>query len=764
MNKPAALPRIGLIDPMAARKPTVSACLEMALAQAPGLIDQVLDGLLLALTAGSKGAAPDAPRPALLPAIRQLVERRDSLRKAFTGQLRILSFGGGSSDRVHTTVRFDELQFFDARALDESIELARVQRDVEVAVSDVRPRFDALMSSVMGWISVQPTINPLRPEIWAQAYRDAFAAHLPVPELRSELLAVSSGRFAAGVRQLYRELSEWMAAHQVEPAVTERTALATAAAGAAAATDAPASEAARTVLTLERLRRLFNADVGDLLRGPNLVAPAGDFLHTVPACVVSLQDMKQVEAMIARLEAQRSAKGGARAARQQADALRRRPLEGRALAQQIGEEVGRLMVENLLADERLLPPLRDQLRRLEPMLVSLARSDMRFFSEAHHPARQWLDQVTDRSLAFPTAEDPGFDAFLASVEEGVEALLRNPAGGADAFTRALAILKAHWAEADRQLLQQREEAARALLHIEQRNLLAQRLVEQWSTRLADKPVPALVRGFILGPWAQVVAEAQLRGVADEASVRAYQAVIEPLVWSVQPRLARRNPAHLVKIIPGLLATLRSGLELLGRSPEQIGLFFDALIACHEEVLREARARREAAIAAGLAVGDELEGVSAEEAEASGDAAQAGATLAEAAAVMPADTPWLAENETEHFGYIEADAVLPVDPESPEVPWDARAQAEAASDAIAEGAWVELLLDGQWTRLKLTWSSPHRTLFMFTSSRGRAHSMSRRSMARLLASGMIRIVSAGLMVDGALDAVAQQALRNSLGQR
>jgi hypothetical protein len=43
-------------------------------------------------------------------------------------------------------------------------------------------------------------------------------------------------------------------------------------------------------------------------------------------------------------------------------------------------------------------------------------------------------------------------------------------------------------------------------------------------------------------------------------------------------------------------------------------------------------------------------------------------------------------------------------------------------------------------------------------------MSRRSMARLLASGMIRIVSAGLMVDGALDAVAQQALRNSLGQR
>jgi hypothetical protein len=32
---------------------------------------------------------------------------------------------------------------------------------------------------------------------------------------------------------------------------------------------------------------------------------------------------------------------------------------------------------------------------------------------------------------------------------------------------------------------------------------------------------------------------------------------------------------------------------------------------------------------------------------------------------------------------------------------------------------------------------------------------------LLANGMIRIVSAGFMVDGALDAVAQTAMRNSL---
>jgi len=105
--------------------------------------------------------------------------------------------------------------------------------------------------------------------------------------------------------------------------------------------------------------------------------------------------------------------------------------------------------------------------------------------------------------------------------------------------------------------------------------------------------------------------------------------------------------------------------------------------------------------------------------------------------------------------------MPLDPATLEVSDADRQEAQSASESISEGAWVELMLDGEWTRLKLTWSSPHRTLFMFTSTRGRAHSMSRRSMARLLATGMIRIVSSGLMLDDALDAVAQTALRNTL---
>jgi hypothetical protein len=51
--------------------------------------------------------------------------------------------------------------------------------------------------------------------------------------------------------------------------------------------------------------------------------------------------------------------------------------------------------------------------------------------------------------------------------------------------------------------------------------------------------------------------------------------------------------------------------------------------------------------------------------------------------------------------------------------------------------------------------------MFISGAGMAHSMSRRTLDKLGAKGLIRLVSDGRVMDNALDAVAQAALRNDL---
>jgi len=82
-------------------------------------------------------------------------------------------------------------------------------------------------------------------------------------------------------------------------------------------------------------------------------------------------------------------------------------------------------------------------------------------------------------------------------------------------------------------------------------------------------------------------------------------------------------------------------------------------------------------------------------------------------------------------------------------------------ALPLGSWVELFSNGQWMRTQLTWSSPHGTLFLFTNASGTTQSMTRRSCDKLVAAGNLRVVSGLPVVDGALNAVAQMALRNSV---
>lgn len=742
----------GIIDDASRRKVSVASCIEMALSRLPGLMNQVLDSLQQA-----SGLQPGIGKQSAVfqtdvrPAVKQLSEQRESLKNAFAGQMRVLAYGGGGNFGSRPLVRFEDIQLLDVNQLDESIELARVQQELDFAVTDQLARFHALMSTVLGWISVQPALNPLRPELFAKALRDTLAAHVAVPEVRSEILSAAAGRLGVGLRQIYREISDSLMTRGIEPAGLLTPTRSNVAAPSA---DSP-NETVRAVLTLERLRRLFSPENGAM---DNMsMRPGNDFLHTMPASVQALQDMRQVDAMIQRLETrkkeQTSVSGNAAA--YSVDMLRRQPpLDGRQLGQQIGEEVTRMMLENLTQDERLLPKVRQTLQVLTPVLLELAQLDVRFFSDHKHPARQFLDRVTDRSLAYTEEGNEGYARFILSIDAAVRGIVESRWPKAFAFAKQLETLLAIWQSEDQLQMQLREETARALLHVEQRNLLAQRLLDDWQSRLADKPVPPLVRSFLLGPWAQVVAESQLNCNQGTNDAQGYVSLVDDLIWSTQPRQARRNPARLVQMIPGMLSTLRSGLQLISFPPDRITQFFDELIACHESVLQEARASRERAEAARNANRKD------EDAPFQFDQFEEESTHTSTES-MPVDTPWFVADETSGAGYLEAEAVMPIDPTTMAVSDADQAAAHSASETIAEGAWVELMLDGEWTRLKLTWSSPHRTLFMFTSTRGRAHSMSRRSMERLLAAGMIRIISAGLMLDQALDAVAQTALRNSL---
>lgn len=724
------LRRLGVADDPGHYQPNLQACLEAVLEQSPVLIEGVLAGLQQALVPVQGREAAAANEPLVRKTIALLQEQAPALKQSFSEHLRTYVFGGQSlRHAARQQMRFEDFQFLDSDQIDANIEFAQSQQTVLLAVHDVLPMLNAMVSHLLGWSTVLAHLNPLKPDTFVHALREALEEVVPNPAARATVMSLASGLLGVGLHHLYKEVTDWLRSQGVEPVH-----MSTASSSSLWNPDNAAhSTVVRTQLTLDRLRRLLT---GELDPNPSLGGRV-DFSHTIPASFEALQDMKLVEPMMKRLS-DRASKTVA-AVRKMAEATPAMvdmlaedlPAQRKLMGVQLGREVVLLMLDNLAQDTRLMPAVRSSIRSLEPVLLALSEQDGRLFSERQHPARLFLDRLTHRSLAYATPDAPGYAHFQHTVDVAVAQVLAG-AGDAAAFRLVLRGLDDAWGQEDAQAHQRAGLAARSLLHAEQRNLLAQRLGQEFSDQLQGLKVPSMVAAFLRGPWAQVVAHAQLSLADGSVDPGGYRALVDDLVWSVQLRLTRRNRARLVQMVPDMLVKMRRGLELISYPPQRMQLFFDALISFHEQVFDSTRAPQ-----APIAL----------EAE------------PEPSAASGAGNVWIVDEEAADSGYMdEEDMTQPADTQagldtSDPSPWNV--------DSLVTGTWVDLALGGNWVRAQLTWASPQRTLFMFISGSGMAHSMSARTIERLKKSRLIRTVSDGRIMDNALDAVAQTALQNDL---
>lgn len=518
------------------------------------------------------------------------------------------------------------------------------------------------------------------------------------------------------------------------------------------------------------------------LRQAQEEAQQSDFQTTLPAAFDALDSPQDVEQVLQRL-AQRQPGGPPSSAPITVQALRQQlRQQGQDVGQVVALEVVTLMIENIVRDTRLLGALRQAVRELEPALAQLVVNDVRFFSDKAHPARRLLDALTQRSLAFETESAPGFEAFMQPVRRVVRLLSEAPIEGAAPFDVALKELERAWNEHREAEQRQRERAVKALMHAEQRNLLAGRLRQSLRALPEVATATPEVRDFVLGPWCQVMAESRLGERASEADPGQYQALVTELLWSANPELARQNPAHLTRLIPALLGRLREGLKTIDYPPLMTSAFLEKLIVLHQAAYRRAPAQAAAPAPArapdsAAAVGGDgptrapaaIPGAAAAAASltpslgvTTASTASAAAATAPAAAPLPSSDPMFDEQDTDWLAPSEAriSGFLTLPPET-----EPSAPAPLASEPVSLdlGAWVELFNEGVWRRSQLSWASPHGTLFLFTRPDGSSQSMTRRMRDRLISEGHLRVLADQPVVAGALDAVARTALRNTVAE-
>lgn len=683
--------------------------------------------------------------------------------------------------------RFGGLALLDEEALAQEIETARVLQLVAPKLEQPLAELDGLMSAALGLDTVHPERNPLRPQVFTDALREVMQ---PVPQrawakLWSQQLAQPLAReiaaLYAGALDVLRAAHLQSATYRVLPTAPSPTrppapAPATGSGGSgnrAGAAPAPVSASMEHALgTSGALGGAAWADLSGYAMGDELfqnflfsraqpstqpLAPA--FYAKVESQLAAIEsalesfDPFDTEAVahnrgLAPVERTHRPVATTRelddavwgrwaAARERALHRARLKKEARQVGQVLGLEVVRKLVDQVARDPRLLAPVREAMVALEPALAKLALVAPRFFAQEDHAGRRLVERVAERSFRYNDEFASDFQEFFADIRTTFRTLNEQPVRNEQPFGQALEELEDRWSGEDSVEQRGRQVAVDALHFAEAREAEAARIAWSLSQRSDLDGVPAVVQDFLFGPWSLVMAHARLTDAQRGVDPGGWNSVISDLLWSVKSDQTLRDPARLFNTVPGMLECLRNGMKLVGQEPSQHETFFQALETLHRPVLKLRARTRQASHT--VAAQPQL----------------AAALLStERQQPRPAEgTPWLTPSELQAAGFDEERPSAPV----PLEPGGHGAAADVAElvAGLHQGCWVDLHIDGRWRRASLRWVSARSTLFMFVSHGGRPHSMTRRSLEKLVRGRMLRMVEAGAVVPRAIDALSAQ---------
>jgi Protein of unknown function (DUF1631) len=674
-------------------------------------------------------------------------------------------------------LRFDQLELMDDEQVQGRIDTARMQQAATQGCERELGELDALVCAARGFATVQLDRNPFRPQIVGAALTEVLAMAPSTPAQRAVWMQCLGASLGEQLRKLYQALADFLRAQQVQSA-TYAMAGGTGNAGGAGPggnyagasvqdTSASSQRGARvdsSRLTVNQLRQVLGADYFEQASDADeierdvealsaLVQQLGVGSHRSDQTAPNSRLGEDSELHTSRANALSVYEAPAD---EGGDASTSEGVADKAVAQ----DVVRMMVDNLCDDQRLLQSVRDWVNSLEPALLALVAVDVGFLSDKRHPARQLLDEVTARSLGFADEAAEGFNNFFDPVLVASAELQPHAMPDAQPFVHAWQTIALAWSKQKSAAQMQTEQAMQALLHAEQRNLLADKIALELTRRDDARLAPIFVKQFVAGPWAQVLAQARLNSTQLQAA-QDYLDVVAELFWSVVPEQASRNKQRLVRLIPRLLSTIREGLAMVGSPAHEGDAFFSQLMLVHEAALKAGLPSRSA------------KPIAAQAAAPAGNAEAASATLIHKSSepiIREEDAVWLAPKEEVDSGFLDDRESAPQSTLPMQYDDEAAQAAPATPDELSGllimepptlGSWVEFLSNERWVRAQLTWASPHGTLFMFTGAAGNPTSMTRRALDKMQARQSLRIITQDSVVVGALNAVAQTALRNTI---
>ena len=397
------------------------------------------------------------------------------------------------------------------------------------------------------------------------------------------------------------------------------------------------------------------------------------------------------------------------------------------------------LYDQILADPRLLPPLKALLARLQIAVVRLARADASLLRRQDHPTWALLNRVAAHGMAFERADDPRLVDFLRFMDSEAQLLVDAPTPTALLFQQALARVDGY---IDQHARLSGERNAVALAALEREHLRGdwRELVrDQIDHQIADAPLGPRMYRFMQTSWVDVIVAAMVRNGRDSREAQAAIDVVDAVLESLMtPRdLAAREALRMR--IPVLIERIMAGCDSIQLADAKREPPLSELMAQHARLLRGLPAQDPAAPRP-----------PARKPPASPAAAPASADeivqrlMEERDSQVPSH--WLSA-DVDRGELPTVPTQLYNEHDSP----SARAALQRWIDDVQIGRWYHMFIQGDWHTAQVAWIGEGRQFMLFVGRDADERlPLTRRALEALLANGLIAALDEDSVVQRAVD--------------
>jgi hypothetical protein len=245
-----------------------------------------------------------------------------------------------------------------------------------------------------------------------------------------------------------------------------------------------------------------------------------------------------------------------------------------------------MLFQFILEDRNLAAPIKGLLARLQIPILKVAMVDRSFFGRGGHPARRLLNEVANASLGWSPVVEPERDPFYRYIEQMVDRLASNFVDDVSLFQQELEEFLT-FVELDRRrasLIEQRTvdaEAGRARSEAARAEVNA-----LLRARIGSRALPTPVARLLHEGWSNVLFLISVKEGQQSPEWQQALQTVDQLLESIEPVTGPEQRARLMRSLPGLLKSLRSGLGKIGFNPFELNQLFADLEQIHLQRLRK----------------------------------------------------------------------------------------------------------------------------------------------------------------------------------